>query len=170
MQWVTQSGSWQTFTSGNIGPDKIVYNEIFLIVSYKYKYNGFLWLRDITFNVYAAILIWSICCEDIKFESDKEFLQLGMMGLSTFMNCYIWPSAYLVLNNRGSARNVFPPIHIWSFGRARSYQSIYNVPSSYRCACAGPDWMKCWCTPQEPWIFHYVQVQYANNQFHPEYT
>ena len=35
----------------NIGPSNRVYNEILLIVSYKYKNNEFLWWQDITSNV-----------------------------------------------------------------------------------------------------------------------
>ena len=58
-------------------------------MSYKYKNVGFLLWQDSTFNVYAAIRIWNLCCEDMKYETDNMLVRLDVMGLSTFMIFYV---------------------------------------------------------------------------------
>ena len=56
------------------GPYKRLYNEIFLIVSYKYKNNLFLWRRVSTSNMYAAIGISNLCWEYKICEIDKTYV------------------------------------------------------------------------------------------------
>ena len=60
----------------NLGPEKRVYNKIFLIVSYNYKNYGFLSLQEIISKVYVSIGIWSLCFEDMKYKIDKILYDL----------------------------------------------------------------------------------------------
>ena len=55
----------------NLGPDKRVYNEIFLIVSYEYNNDIFLLWQYRTSNVYTEIGICNICYEYMIYESEK---------------------------------------------------------------------------------------------------
>ena len=121
----------------NIGPEKRLHNETFLIRRYGYKNNGFLLWRDSTFNMYAAIGIWDICCNTIKFEIDKMVVLLDVMGFSNFIICYVWPGVWLVQNHTGYSSNIYPPIPISSCDRARISQIIDSVPSTYRRSRAG---------------------------------
>ena len=62
--------------------------------------------------MYVAIVLWNLCCEDMKFEIDKMVVGLDVVGLSTFMICYVWKSLCLVRKCMDSLRNFYPPIFI----------------------------------------------------------
>ena len=121
--------------------------------------NGLLLWRDSTLNVFVAIGIRNLCCEDMNCETDKMFVRLDIMGLSNFMLCCVWPSTCMVGNLRESLCNVYPPISIWLCDRARISLSIYSATSPYRCVYAVLYCMDFWCAWKKSWIFGYVQVQ-----------
>ena len=129
----------------NLVPEKRLCNEIFLIVSYEYKNSGFLLWRDITSNIYVLIVIWSICCEDIKCEIYKMCLWLFLVKLGYFVIFHIWLSAWLVRKHRGSVRNIFLTIRIWLCGRSRNSVIIDNFYSPYRHTCARLYVVDFWC-------------------------
>ena len=59
----------------NLGQDKIVFNLIIFIVSYKYNNNELLLWRYIMTNVYEVIGICNICFCYMIYESDKTCVQ-----------------------------------------------------------------------------------------------
>ena len=83
-----KSGYEKSMQVENIGPQNRLYNGIFLIVIYQYANNIFLLQRDITPNMYAIIVIWSLCYDYMICEIDNNCLQLLLMGLSLFINVY----------------------------------------------------------------------------------
>ena len=81
--------------------------------------------------MYTAIVIWNICCEDMKCEIDKMFVQLDMMVLSTFMIFYVRPSACLFQKHRGYLCNVCPTNCILFRDRESISQRIDRLSISY---------------------------------------
>ena len=86
----------------NSGPENRSYNDIFVIVSYRYKNEVFLLLNYIPFNFYADIGIWNLLCEDMRFEIDEMFVRLDVMVLIIFILCYVQASSCLFRNRRDS--------------------------------------------------------------------
>ena len=108
----------------NIGPEKMVWNIIFLILNSEYNNDGFLWWQDRKSKMYAAKGIWNLFFEFMICESDKTCVKYFVMGISWFICVYVWTSACLVPNCMLFLHNVCTPICIWSCYSAISYQSL----------------------------------------------
>ena len=153
-----RSGQWKMCASCKYWTREESIQWYLLDIDIRVLKNGFLLWWDSMFDMYAAIGTWNICFEDMKFEIEKMFVWLDVMGLSTFMLFHVLPSASLVQNRRGYLRNVYVRICIRLCDRARNFQSIDSVASTYMCACAVLDCVEFWCTPRKSWICCYFQV------------
>ena len=142
----------------NIESEKRVCNIIFLIVTYEYNRNGFLLWRDSMSNMYADIGIWNLYFEYMICEIDQTRVKYFLMGLSSFIHVYIWPSEYLAHNYMWVLQNICSPICNWSCYRATSSQCTLDVPNYDRWIHTWRDCVIFWLSSQQTFIFYNVQV------------
>ena len=149
-----------------IGLEKRVFNRIYVLVSYKYNKNIFLWWRDSMPNVYAYIGILNLCFLYIVYESNKTRITYFVLVHIVFIHVCVWPRESLPPTYIHLSNNICLPICNRLCHRRTSSLILEDNINSHRLQCVEWDCMDRWLASQKSWIWCYVQVRQDHHKYH----